>query len=85
MSENQTIVQGSRVVILCNVSGSEPMDITWRKKDSSAILVKGPRLILDNVNRSNIGGYQCTASNGVECETASGLSYIYVICKYMSH
>ena len=84
MSTNQTIVEGSRVVIMCNVSGSEPMDITWKRKGSSAILAKGQHLVLDNVNKTNIGGYQCTASN--ECGTTTVISHIYVICKYnMSH
>lgn len=86
ISDNQTVPEGSRVVILCNVTGSEPMVITWKKVGYSSSIGNGSSLILENVKTADNGGYWCSATNGRECATAKSTpSYLYVVCKYRPH
>ncbi|XP_028516461.1 hemicentin-1 [Exaiptasia diaphana] len=54
ISDNQTVAEGSKVIISCNVTGSDPITITWKKVGGSSSLGNGPNLTLENVTTAAI-------------------------------
>ncbi|XP_031555101.1 uncharacterized protein LOC116292008 [Actinia tenebrosa] len=71
-------VEGRNVTLRCDISGSEPLNITW---------TNGRQVWHDNtvtfepVNRSDTGTYNLTVSNGEECNKAETSYYLDVYYK----
>jgi len=81
-SSNITSQEGSKVLIYCNITGSEPMTISWSKVGVGSVPGNTSILTLNNVKTGNNGGYQCTVTNGNECPVAKSVpTFLYVQCK----
>jgi hypothetical protein len=68
------------VVLMCNVTGSDPMNVTWSKVGGLSY-PEGYSHAFPGVVRGNEATYQCTANNGNECPAATTQSSMTVICK----
>ncbi|XP_031573632.1 roundabout homolog 1-like [Actinia tenebrosa] len=77
---NQTIAEGSRLVLECNTSGSDPMTITWKKVGGSAF-PSGKNVTFESLTTADQGAYECTASNGNECPVSKLQTYVHVLYK----
>lgn len=77
---NGAVIERERVIFSCNISGSEPLNITWTN-DSQ--VWKQVNLTFDPVNRVNAGSYHVTVNNGQECKEAKGeILKLTVYCKF---
>jgi len=81
ISSTQHIHEHTPATLLCNVTGSEPMEVEWRKLGSAAVLGLETNFTIAKILRSQEGTYEVTASNGHECPITSSSTYIDVLCK----
>ena len=69
--EDQSVSVNGTLSLTCNVSGSEPISYQWLKDGRQLqddVRVSGSNasvLVVDPVEGSDFGGYQCNASNDV--------------------
>ncbi|XP_070140681.1 lachesin isoform X2 [Drosophila kikkawai] len=76
--EEGVSTEGGSISLICSATGVPEPKVQWRREDGKDIIlraenrdkqalkyVEGERLTLTNVHRSDIGGYNCIASNGV--------------------
>ncbi|XP_048588140.1 hemicentin-1 isoform X2 [Nematostella vectensis] len=61
-----TVVEGSNLTIPCDVTGSEPINVSW-SRDNVAGFVGSRDLSFKPIDRLDEGVYVCTANNGLEC------------------
>ena len=76
--ENQTIMEGNSLTVVCNASGIPPPVVTWIKV-GGGMATNGSELVFTNISRLEAGEYRCDASN--ECGSASERATIEVQCK----
>lgn len=74
------VTEGSNVTPHCNATGNPPPSITWIWQDTGDVLASGEQLVLTAVNRSQVGSYQCLASNGIGNNSTRTCS-LDVLCK----
>jgi hypothetical protein len=67
---------------MCNVTGSNPLNVTWSKVGGSSY-AEGYSHTFRSIVRGDEATYQCTAHNGNECPVATAASNIIVICKQL--
>ena len=80
-SPSKTFTEGSDITLVCNVTGSEPLYVTWTRLDGPTY-PQGSTKQFASINRSDEAVYQCTAHNGDECPVATSTNAsIIVICK----
>ncbi|XP_034134798.1 lachesin [Drosophila guanche] len=76
--EEGVSTEGGSIVLVCSATGVPEPKVQWRRETGKDIIlraetrdkqalksVEGERLTLTNVQRSDMGGYICIASNGV--------------------
>jgi len=78
----QYIHEHNPATLLCNVTGSEPMEFEWIKLGSAAVLGLESNFTIAKILRSQEGAYEVTASNGHECPVSRSSAYIDVLCKF---
>ena len=82
--ERQSIVPiGNNLTLTCNASGDPHPNITWTKQGATAAqfnATTGVLLHLVNVQRQDVGSYNCTADNGYGTP-ATNLAVVNVKCK----
>ena len=66
--QNETVTEGDDVTLLCNVSGTHPLMVSWIKVGNHTRAYQN-ELVLANIKRNETGKYRCEASN--ECGNAS--------------
>ncbi|OCT72411.1 cell surface glycoprotein MUC18 [Xenopus laevis] len=54
------VKEGDNVKLKCEGDGTNPLDITYKRKDEEDSLGDGPFMILEKVTRSSSGTYECT-------------------------
>lgn len=81
ISPKQSIAEPFKASFFCNVTGSEPMKVEWRKAGSVAVLANGTNFTIGSILRSQEGTYEVTASNGHECPIKQSSAYVDVLCK----
>ncbi|XP_020602496.1 limbic system-associated membrane protein-like isoform X2 [Orbicella faveolata] len=68
VSRDQTVLEGSNVVLLSEATGKPTPNITWNRvlEDGSdgEVLHQGPTWNFPNISRTASGTYRCTAYNG---------------------
>lgn len=66
-SEDQQVLEGSDVTLVCRATGSPTPKIMWHvvKNSETTQLDTGEQLVLSNISREQTGVYTCTAFNGV--------------------
>ncbi|XP_015012792.2 lachesin [Drosophila erecta] len=70
--------EGGSIALICSVTGVPRPKVLWRREEGKEIIlrtesrdktgvktVEGERLVLTNLHRSDMGGYNCIASNGI--------------------
>ena len=77
--ENVNIMEGRNLTLMCNVSGTPPLMVSWIKVGGN-MRISGRELVFANINRREAGEYRCEASN--ECGNASETTTIEVQCKF---
>ena len=75
--DDQKVIEGDNVTLMCNVMGVPTPMVSWMTPDSQG--VSGYKLEVTNINRSQAGKYSCEASN--ECGNATETATIHVQCK----
>ena len=75
--DNQKVIEGDNVTLMCNVMVVPPPMVSWMTPDSQR--VSGYKLEVTNINRSQAGEYTCEARN--ECDNATETATIHVQCK----
>lgn len=75
--DNQKVIEGDNVTLMCNVMGIPPPMVSWMTPDSQR--VSGYKLEIANFNRRQAGEYTCEAGN--ECGNATETATIHVQCK----
>ena len=87
VSRDQTVLEGSNMALFCKATGKPIPNITWTRAlengSNSEVLHEGPTWDFPNINRTDTGGYRCTAYNGFGNE-ASQIFNVNVICKYFT-
>lgn len=79
---NKTVNETQDIRLLCNATGKPQPHITWTKgPDHTPMKSVDGALILNNVNKSDTGVYQCRASNGIGSD-AMVSSVVTVNCKF---
>jgi hypothetical protein len=77
------VIEGERVTLMCNISGSEPLDISWTNGKQ---VWNQPSLTFESVNRRDAGTYNMTVNNGEECNKTDTTSLILnVNCEYNTY
>jgi hypothetical protein len=67
---------------MCNVTGSDPMNVTWSKVGGISY-PESFSYSFPSIVRGDEATYKCTAYNGNECPVATATSLITVICKQL--
>lgn len=81
-AENQTVKEGSNVVVYCNVTAGIPdPTVLWRNVTSGEPIKENP-LNITSISRDQAGEYKCTANN--TCGKESTVAYIDVQCKHVT-
>ena len=75
--DDQKVIEGDNVTLMCNVMGVPTPMVSWMTPDSQC--VSGYKLEVTNINRSQAGKYSCEASN--ECGNTTETATIHVQCK----
>jgi uncharacterized protein (DUF779 family) len=74
------VVEGEKVTLMCNISGSKPLYISWT---NGTEVWNNASLIFESVNRRDYGTYSMTVNNGEECnKTDKANLTLNVYCKY---
>ncbi|XP_031571252.1 uncharacterized protein LOC116305473 isoform X3 [Actinia tenebrosa] len=69
---NSTVVEGSKVSMICQISGSEPMNVTWIRLNALPPLRWNERnLTFSAISREEGGWYRMYVNNGEECKTTA--------------
>ena len=76
--ENITVMEGEDRTLICNVSGSPVLTVTWTEVSSSN-QSSGVMRYLTNISRNNAGEYKCEAAN--DCGNSSASTFLTVHCK----
>ena len=76
--ENITVIEGENKTLICNVSGSPVLTVTWTEVSSSN-QSSGVMRYLTNISRNNAGEYKCEAAN--DCGNSSASTFLTVQCK----
>ncbi|XP_070069359.1 protein amalgam [Drosophila takahashii] len=76
--EEGVSTEGGSILLVCNATGIPKPKVQWRREAGKEIilrtesrdkpglkLLEGERLVLTNVHRTDMGGYNCIASNGI--------------------
>lgn len=79
-SPNRTFIEGQRVSLVCNVTGSELLNVTWRRIGGGSYS-EGSLKQFSSISRHDEAVYECMAHNGDECPTATAIAKVTVICK----
>ena len=66
---NQTVLEGDSLHLTCIASGQPEPKITWIKErpgnqGNTVVVQEGKVLTITNINRTDAGGYTCTAYSG---------------------
>ena len=66
---NQTVLEGDNLQLTCEALGRPEPNITWTKEKpgnqgNTVVVQEGKVLTITNINRTDAGGYNCTAYNG---------------------
>nr|XP_036677643.1 lachesin [Drosophila suzukii] len=77
-SEESVSTEGGSISLVCSATGVPKPKVQWRREAGKEIIlraesrdkqvlksVEGERLVLTNVHRTDMGGYNCIASNGI--------------------
>ena len=75
--DDQKVIEGDNVTLMCNIMGMPPSMVSWMTPDSQR--VSGYKLEVKNISRIQAGEYTCEASN--ECGNATETATIHVQCK----
>ena len=75
--DDQKVIEGDNVTLMCNIMGMPPPMVSWMTPDSQR--VSGYKLEVKNISRIQAGEYTCEASN--ECGNATETATIHVQCK----
>ena len=75
--DDQKVIEGDNVTLMCNIMGMPPPMVSWMTPDSQR--VSGYKLEVKNIRRIQAGEYTCEASN--ECGNATETATIHVQCK----
>ena len=68
--------------LFCNATGNPPPRVTWSKVADPAVQLSADKgLILKNINKTDSGVYQCSASNGIGSESLASWA-VTVNCKF---
>jgi len=79
---NKTVNETQDLRLVCDATGNPQPHISWTKgPDRTPIKSVDGALILNNVNKSDTGVYQCRASNGIGSD-AMVSSHLTVNCKF---
>ena len=75
--------EGTDMTLLCESDGFPAPTVTWSKIGgvSNFSYPSGQRLIIRNINRTEVGTYRCTASNGIG-KPALHVMHVNVFCKF---
>ena len=78
---NDTIIEGRPLTLTCKATGSESVTYIWLLPNKTNVISN--ILQIDNINRSDAGSYNCTASSTANNKTltASTTTNITVFCK----
>lgn len=70
--------------MMCKLSGSEPIDVTWILINASPPLEWNQRnLTFNAISRKEEGWYRMNVNNGKECNTTESATFhVEVNCKY---
>ncbi|XP_031571263.1 hemicentin-1-like isoform X2 [Actinia tenebrosa] len=76
----KSVIEGTKVIITCEVAGSEPLGIAWYKQNVQTPLSGSKTLTFDSIHRRDSGQYRVKAYNGRECEhTAPKILHVTVM------
>ncbi|XP_030386774.1 lachesin [Scaptodrosophila lebanonensis] len=77
-AEEGVSTEGGGIILICNATGVPKPTVQWRREGGKDIIlrsesrekqavksVEGERLALTNIQRTDMGGYLCIASNGI--------------------
>ena len=87
--QNQTVLEGSNVLFLCNASGNPTPAFSWAINGSPVTTTSNPRisfsaynkqLTIRSVNKTDGGEYQCLVNNSVKTVTSTA-AFLTVQCK----
>ena len=83
-SNDQTVTEGSSLILFCNTTGKPAPNITWARvlddgNDGEVLFVGNP-WIITNVTKNFIGTYRCAANNGIGTPVNRTV-YVGVFCK----
>ena len=85
-SDPDPVLEGEKVTLICNTTGTPPPSIEWSKVGNSTVLSSTSVLTLYNVKRpvtpNDTVQYRCTAKNGYG-DPASAEVTVQVYCKYI--
>lgn len=74
------VSEGDYVIVSCNVKSSTTYSITWFK-DSIALAVTSPKIVVNNVGLRNGGNYTCQVKNDIAIKSSPSVR-LHVQCKY---
>ncbi|XP_048588352.1 hemicentin-1 isoform X2 [Nematostella vectensis] len=71
---SQTAVEGANVTLVCDATGSSPLNTTWLR--DGRIVASGENLLIPSIGRDEEGEYVCQAENS--CSAANSTAQIQV-------
>ncbi|XP_022793085.1 hemicentin-2-like isoform X1 [Stylophora pistillata] len=77
--ENITVIEGENRTLVCNVSGSPLLDVTWTEVNPGSQSNVKNMLYLTNISRNDAGEYKCKATN--DCGNSSASTFLTVYYK----
>ena len=77
--QDQTVTEGDKVTLSCNVSGVPPPMVSWIRPNGQRVDTNVLEFI--NIMRNEAGEYRCEASN--ECGNPSQAASIDVQCMFV--
>ena len=86
ISGEPNVLQGDNLQLTCEASGRPEPNITWTKEKpgnqgNTLVVQEGKLLIITDINKTDAGGYTCTAYNGFG-KPENRTVYVNVTCEY---
>ena len=86
ISGEPSVLEGDNLQLTCEALSQLKPNITWTREKpgnqgNTVVVQEGKVLTITNINRTDAGGYTCTAYNGF-CKPENRTVYVNVTCEY---